>query len=194
MPAPEDWQEPPWEAPFDEKALLRAIPAEATMTGMFLEAVANLARSKGQNAATARDRYTPFRPYPLREHCALLLEVARLVYPRTTVRLALRKIGSGTPQALVRSTIGKVVFGSAEGPLEVIRALARSYAVHMRPGTIEVEAAGPRGVVVHLSDIHNFLDSHNVGVFEGTLRHSGVEGTVKIRSYTRTAADLLCAW
>lgn len=191
---PVDWQEPPWNAPLDDKALLRAVPADATMTGMFLEAVASVARDKGQSPPSARERYTPFRAYPLREHCVLLLEVAKLAFPLSTTREALRRLGRGAPNVLERSTVGKVVFGSANGALAMLRAMARSYALHMRPGRIEVEEVGEKTAIVHLSEIHNFLDSHNVGVFEGTLKHAGVRGTVKIRSYSRIAADLLCEW
>jgi uncharacterized protein (TIGR02265 family) len=136
----------------------------------------------------------PFQTYPLREHCELLVEVARVVHPELSLRLALRRLGRGAPYALVRSTIGKVVLGSVEGPLEILRAMAKSYAMHMRPSALDVEADGRKRAIVHLTDVHNFLDSHNVGVFEGVLKYAGVAGTVAIRSYSRTSADLLCAW
>ncbi len=64
----------------------------------------------------------------------------------------------------------------------------------MRPSSLEAEAYGTKGAIVHASDAYTFLDSHNVGVFEGVMRHAGVTGTVKLRPFSRTAADLLCTW
>ena len=110
------------------------------------------------------------------------------------LREGLRRLGRGAPHVLLQSTIGRVVLGSAEGPLATLEAMARSYAVHMRPASLVVERSGERGAIIRMTDIHNFLDSHNVGVFEGVMRHAKVEGTIKLRSYSRSSADFLCAW
>jgi uncharacterized protein (TIGR02265 family) len=164
------------------------------MTGMFIDAVASLARDRGIKLKKARERYTPFQPYPLREHCELMVEVSRTMFRDIPLRQALRKLGRGAPHALIRSTLGRVVFGSVEGPLEILRALCKSYSMHLKPSVLEVEPAGPKAVIVHLDEIHNFLDCHNVGVFEGALKYANVKGTVKIKPFTRTNADLLCSW
>jgi len=188
------WTDPPWESPLDAEACLRAIPATATITGMFIESTAALARQKGHTVTSARARYTAFQPYPLKEHCTVLVEVARVLYPKVHLREALRRIGRGAPHVLLQSTVGRVVLGSAEGPHATIEAMAKSYAVHMQPATLKVERAGEKSAVIRMSDIHNFLDSHNVGVFEGVMRHAKLEGTIRIRSYSRTSADFFCAW
>jgi uncharacterized protein (TIGR02265 family) len=188
------WSEPPWDAPLDPDAVIRAVPRDASMTGVFLGAVAAEAASRGLTLASARPRYTAFQRYPLREHCQLLVELSRAGYPAVPIRQALRKLGRGAPHALVASSVGRVVFASAEGPVEIIRAMARSYALHMNPCDVEVEPHGDAAAIVRMSQIHNFLDCHNVGVFEGVMRHARVAGIVKIRSYGRTAADFLCDW
>lgn len=90
--------------------------------------------------------------------------------------------------------VGRVVLGSVEGPVATIEAMARSYAMHMRPSELAVEASGKSGAIIRVSNVYNFLDSHNVGVFEGVMRHASVTGTIRIASYTRTSADFLCAW
>ena len=66
----------------------------------------------------------------------------------------------------------------------MLRALAKSYVLHMRPGSVEVVALDTGRAVVRLADIYNFLDSHNVGVFEGLFRHAKVTGRVRIASYS----------
>jgi hypothetical protein len=189
-----EWNDPPWGAPLDGDAVLRAIPKDATMTGVFLGAVAAEATARGVTLPSARPRYTAFQLYPLREHCALLLELARLGFADVPLRIALRKLGRGAPLALVESNIGRIVFGSAEGTIDVIRAMAKSYQLHMRPCSLEVEPRDERSAIIHMTDVHNFLDSHNVGVFEGVLRFARVQGVVRMQSFSRTAADLLCEW
>ena len=186
--------EPPWASALDEAACIRAIPADATMTGMFLESAVALAREHGHEVRSARARYVAFQTYPLKEHCQILVEVARAVFPSAPLRESLRKLGRGAPHVLLRSTVGRVVLGSAEGPHATIEAMARSYALHMRPANLAVERAGDHGVIVRMTEVHNFLDSHNVGVFEGVMRHAKVEGTIRMRSYSRSSADFLCEW
>lgn len=188
------WSDAPWGAPLDVDACLRAIPASATITGMFLEGASQVARDKGHTMRAGRARYTAFQTYPLREHCEILVEVAEALYANVPLREGLRRLGRGAPQVLMRSTVGRVVLGSVEGPVPTIEAMARSYALHMRPSTLVVEKHGEHGVIIHLSDIHNFLDSHNVGVFEGVMRHAGAPGKVRICSFSRTNADFLCEW
>ena len=188
------WTEPPWSSALDEAACIRAIPQDATMTGMFLESAVALARERGHEVRAARSRYVAFQRYPLKEHCQILVEVGRALYPNVTTREALRKLGRGAPHVLLQSTVGRVVLGSAEGPIATIEAMARSYALHMRPANLVVERAGDGGAIIRMSEIHNFLDSHNVGVFEGVMRHAKIEGTIRMRAYSRTAADFLCEW
>jgi uncharacterized protein (TIGR02265 family) len=192
--AGEGWSDPPWEAPLDSDAEIRAIPREASMTGVFLGAIVGEAVSRGIVLPTARARYTPFQRYPLREHCQLLVELCRAGFGTLPMRAGLRKLGRGAPHALVASNVGRVVFASAEGPVEIIRAMARSYALHMNPCEVEIEPYGDAAAIVRMSQIYNFLDCHNVGVFEGVMRYARVEGVVRVRSYGRTSADLLCDW
>ncbi len=190
----EAWTDPDWLAPLDEGACLRAIPESATMTGMFLDAVAKLGRERGHAVPSARPRYVPFQPYPLVEHCRILLDVARALYPKHSLREALRRLGRGAPHVLLGSTVGRVVLGSVEGPHATLEAMARSYMLHMRPGELVVERAGDRAALVKMVDIYNFLDSHNVGVFEGVLAHARVQGRVRVRRRSPTAGELRCEW
>ncbi len=190
-----DFVEPPWEAELDLLACLDEVPGHATMSGLFLSSVVQASQRAKVDLPSARGSYIAFRKYPLREHCQLLVEAAAGIFPNLSMREGLRRLGRGAPKTLIESMLGRVVFGSAEGPLDIIRAMARSYPLHMSPGALEVVVADPGRVVIAVRGVHHFLDSHNVGVFEGVLRHAGVGGgRVKIRSISRCDADLLCEW
>lgn len=193
-PLPSTWSDPPWDEPLDAVALIQAIPSFATMTGVFLQAVVDRSRAHGAHLPS-RDHYVGFRRYPLREHATLLVDAARALWPGEPLRNALRRLGRGAPGALVQSIVGRVVLGSVDGPLEMLQAMAKSYAIHTSPGDVEVVPVGPRQVVVRMREIHHFVDSHHVGVFEGVLRLAAVDdGRVRIHRYSRIDADLLCEW
>lgn len=192
---PTTWREPPWGAALDANAYLEAIPASATIHGLFPAAVAAAARKKGVALPSGRASYVPFRPYPLREHAVLLLEAARACWPEEPLRQGLRHLGRGAPQALVQSMLGRIVLGSVEGPLELLRAMATSYGHHLNHGALEVQELARGSAVVRAREVFTFLDAHHVGVFEGVLKYAGVqERSVRIHSWSATEADLLCEW
>lgn len=191
----QEWREAPWGAPLDADAEIDAIPADAMISGMFISAVVDAARARGVALPSARARYVAFNKYLLREHAQILVEAARGIWPALSTREGLRKLGRGAPRALVSSMVGRVVLGSVEGPVEILRAMARSYPIHTQPGSLEVEVLGAGRVVVRVRQIQHFLDSHHIGVFEGVLRYAEVsEPRVRIRPLSRVDADLLCEW
>jgi len=189
-----NYVEPPWAAPLDVAAALRSIPETATVTGMFLNPVVEKARRRGFELPSARERYVPFRFYPLREHAHLLVEACVRLYPELPMRQALRRLGRGAPQALVNSMIGKVVLGSAIGIEEIIPAMVKAYPLNLRPGRAEVVSVKKGAAIIRMEEVHYFLDSHHVGAFEGILEHAGTAGEVRICSYSESSADLLCTW
>jgi uncharacterized protein (TIGR02265 family) len=189
-----DFVDPPWNAPLDVTAALRAIPESATISGMFLMPLVEEAKRVGVTLPSARDRYVPFRFYPVREHASLLLETCERLYPDRTVREGLRKLGRGAPRALLESTLGRVMLGTADGVEQALRAMARAYPLNARPCSADVVEAAPGRAIVRLQNVTWFLDSHHVGTFEGVLRFAGAEGSLKIRSYSAVTADLLCTW
>ena len=87
----------------------------------------------GADAPLARERYVAFRFYPLIEHVQVLVETSQRVYPGVPLRQALRKLGRGAPNALVASTLGKVVLAAAAGVHDVIDAMAKAYPLNARP-------------------------------------------------------------
>lgn len=186
--------EPPWHAPLPVQEEIRAIPEGATISGMFLAPLLLEAKRRGFTLPSARDRYVPFNFYPLAEHCQLLVETCERLYRDRPLRQSLRKLGRGAPAALVASTLGKVVLGSAEGVDQIVAAMAKAYPLNARPSRVTVLESRPGRAVVRLEEIYYFLDSHHVGAFEGVLRFAGVTGGVLIASRGKFSADLLLEW
>ena len=176
------------------QAELRAIPASATISGMFLAPLVLEARRVGAHLPSARERYVPYTFYPLVEHAQVLVETCERVFSSMPLRQALRKLGRGAPKALVASTLGKVMLGSVEGVHEAIDAMVKAYPLNVRPCRMEVVERGTGRAIVRVDELHYFIDSHHVGAFEGVLKFAGVDGRVLIAPRGRAAADLLVEW
>jgi uncharacterized protein (TIGR02265 family) len=185
---------PPWTAPLDGMEVVRAIPDGATIAGMFPAALVQEAKRRGVSLTSARELYLPFEFYPTAEHALLLVQAAQLFFPDKPLRAALRILGRAAPDALLSSTLGRVVLGTAQGALAALEAIARTYAMNVRPSSAELVEAAPGRAVVRIRALPFFLDSHHVGVLEGTMRYAGVHGSVRIRADDAAQADLLCTW
>jgi len=186
--------EPPWHLPLDVELALESVPENATISGMFVAPLIAEAKRRGRKLPSARDRYLPFAFYPLREHARLLIETCEARFTELPLRQALRKLGRGAPTALMSSTLGKVMLGSVESPPDIIAAMARAYPLNARPTRVSVPVMERGRAIVSMEEIHYFLDSHHVGVFEGVLKFAGVRGAVLIDVRGRGAADLLLTW
>jgi uncharacterized protein (TIGR02265 family) len=152
------------------------------------------ARSRGKTLAMPRERYLPFGFYPLQEYVKLLLDACALLYPTRPTRIGLRSMGRAGPAALLSSTLGRVLLGSVHGVHDILEAVLKTYPINVRPSHAAIVERSDRHAVVHLRDVHFFLDCHHVGVLEGTLRHAGVTGQVLIAATSATEAHFLCSW
>lgn len=190
----QEYVDPPWESVLQVEACLGAIPEDATIAGMFYLALIEGAKKRNVELALPKQRYVPFGFYSAREFARSLVHAARTFYPDRSLRQALRAIGAVGPKAFAGSTLGKVTLGSACDVHTAVSAIANTYPVNIRPSRCAVTHKDARSMIVSLENIHYFLDSHHVGVFEGTLEHAGVRGRVRIASRSRISADFLLEW
>ena len=172
----------------------RVIPPTATIAGMFYITLIEAARRRGLSLPLSNARYLQFSFYPTADFARLLVFAAPRFYPGLSLREGLRKLGQGGPRAFGVSTLGKVTLGVAQDVHSVVTAIARTYEINTKPSRCEVVDSQPTSMILALSGVYHFLDSHHVGVFEGTLQHSGVSGSVRIATRSPTSADLLLEW
>ncbi|HVY27135.1 MAG TPA: DUF2378 family protein [Polyangiaceae bacterium] len=191
---PGPFVEPPWAEPLDVARTLAGIPDSARIAGMFFLALQEGAERRQATLGFPKARYLPFGFYPVREFAPLLVEAAGKFYPGLSLREGLRRIGTAGPVAFLSSTLGKVTLGASEGVHATVAAIAKTYGINTRPSRCEILHAGPRSMTLTLDDVVYFLDSHHVGVFEGTLHYAGVDGRVKIAARSETSAELLLEW
>ncbi|HEX3776552.1 MAG TPA: DUF2378 family protein [Polyangiaceae bacterium] len=166
----------------------------AALAGMYFLALSEGAKRRGVSVPGFRDRYLPFGFYPVTEFAPLLVFAAERFYPDRSLRQGLRAIGKMGPTVFLASTLGKVTLGSTEGALAAIAAIAKTYSINSRPAQCTVRDVNDKSCVVCMTQVEYFLDSHHVGVFEGTLEYAYVEGRMRIASRDAKSADLLLEW
>ncbi len=188
------FSDPPWQTPLDAPRALSLISADATIAGMFFLGLLEGAKRRGVALSGARERYLPFGFYPVAEFAPLLVTAAGLFHPNLSLRQGLRAIGTVGPAVLAETVLGKVTLGSAIGVHAVVEAIANTYAVNIRQSRCAVTAKTDNACVVNVENVQHFLDSHHIGVFEGTLAHAGVKGRVRIASRDEFNAELLLEW
>ncbi len=192
-PSPQ-FVEPPWGEPLDAEAEIAAIPEAAQVRGLLIAPMLADLKKRGWQKPLPRERYVGFNLYPLREHARLLVDTCHCAFSDKPLREALRKVGRAAPAAFGSSTLGKVTLGAAEGVHDIVTAFAKGYELNMQPGRAVVTESHRRHMIVSLSDVHYFLDSHHIGAFEGALKRAGVKGRVTIAPRGVAAAELLLQW
>jgi uncharacterized protein (TIGR02265 family) len=186
--------DPPWDAALDADAAILAIPEHAKVRGFMTIPMVDEARALGFSWRPPRSRYLPFELYPMREHAQILVWHAQERFPELSLRQGLRKLGRGAPNALLGSTVGRVTMGSAEGVRDIVTAFAKAYEVSLQPCRTHVEHEGGQHLIVSLDFVPYFLDSHQVGAFEGAMKRAGVRGSVTVCVLSETEAQLLLQW
>jgi uncharacterized protein (TIGR02265 family) len=186
--------DPPWEAPLVAEEVLAQIPADAKISGMFFTYLIAAAKAQNFVLPSARDRYLSFNFYPVADLARIVLEAVPLLFPGRPLRHALRTLGRRSPDAFLSSTLGKVTLGSTEGVHAALAAITNAYELNLRPSKVSVLDSGPDWAVVRVDKVFYFLDSHHVGTFEGILKFTGVNGSVRIASRSASSADLLLTW
>lgn len=185
---------PDMRAPLVRELEIARIPESATISGMFLMPMAAEAERRGLALPSARQRYTRFNFYPLREHVQLMFEAAAAFFPDAPTRKAMRKLGRGAAPALLQSMLGKIVLATAVSPLDALEAMSKAYGINLRPGEARVVEHGQGFAILELREIHYLLDSNHVGAMEGLLRPLGLVPEVRIHELGPSHAELLVSW
>jgi uncharacterized protein (TIGR02265 family) len=188
------FSEPLWDAPVDVEAEARALPASATIKGLFLLPMVAEATRRRLVLRAARDRYLPFVDYPLIEHLRLLIEAAHAFYPELSTRRGLRRLGRAAPRAIGETLVGKVHWSTVTDITSGLEYGARMYAITAPSSRVVILENAPGQARLRLEGSHCFVDSNHVGTWEGILRACDVEGTVAVRIESSRTAELALEW
>ncbi len=192
---PTDFGPPVLTGPVELEARLRELPDGNYARGMLFHGVVQRAvEASGQRPPSARERYFPFKKYPVSEHMRLIREAAELAFPQLELRDGLRRLGHLTWDTARASTVGRVLHGLAGGNFAaLVRRTAQTYGP-MSTGRAIVVPHGPRQIEIRLRNLWTFPEVFHYGIFERVLESSRVEGEVLVRSHSYSSTDLLISW
>jgi serine/threonine-protein kinase len=178
---------PDFDAPVDVEAHLALLPEGAVVKGMFfidllrLGAKLKTAPELLALAGVPARRYVAFRDYPMAENMRLTATVARLVFPGMPLGQSLRRVGQTACDTVMETQIGRALFGAFERNLGWMLAQApKAYKLLLNFGEITIERRGPRSFVMRAQHFPAFLETYQVGVLEGVLRHCNVRARMRI--------------
>jgi uncharacterized protein (TIGR02265 family) len=185
---------PDWDAVLDPEEYARAVPAHATVKGMFMQKILDEAGHRGV-ALPDHGPYRAFKDYPLQKLLDLEVDVAPRLFPDVSLREGLRRLGWTAYPTLLDSVIGRIIFGVLGRDLPAIfRTTAKGYKVSLNIGSADVIEVGDNHAVIRLREMYNFADAYQVGVFEGVFRYYDRPGEVRLRRVTAFDIDILAVW
>jgi uncharacterized protein (TIGR02265 family) len=187
------FQTPDFSQPVDVDAHLQHCLPEATTRGMFLADIVEALKQR--NLPLPAKRYQAFGSYPQREFITVAADAARHLYPGLAQKEALRRLGQLAYPTFADTMIGKVMYGVLGKDVAAIMKVApRGYEAVLSHGRAELVQSGPKMARVRLTDVATFLDSYQVGVFEGAFKSCNVAGTVKVKLDSPVTGEFLLEW
>ncbi len=178
---------PDFDVHVDVEAHLALLPAEATCKGLFAADVllqvsrVALERDVVLAARIPERRYVAFRDYPLADQMRLAVAATRVLYPRYSLGEGLRRLGHSIFDAVLATHVGRSIFGVLGRDVEpILLAGPKAFGLMVNVGQVTVEKTGPRTFVFHARDLPVFLETYQIGVLEGVLRHCGERGRVRV--------------
>ena len=181
------FHEPDFEGEVDLEAQVALLPSDATCKGMFcLDILQQASRVTTEGevfrlAQLPERRYVAFRDYPLAENMRLTVAAARALYPRYPLGEGLRRVGQTMFDAVLATHIGRALFGILGRDVEPILLTGpKAFKVMLNLGKVTAEKTSFRTFTFHAKGFPAFLETFQIGVLEGVLRHCGERGRIRI--------------
>ena len=181
--------------------MIAALPSGATCLGLYfsdvLDHAENMRPGSGLTdlAGVPRRRYLPFLSYPYADILRLIAAAGRALYPKLTPGEGMRRVGHSAYDRLFSTRVGAVVFGAlGRDPARVFLAGPRGYRLSLNFGSVTAESAGSCRVIYRYREMPAMLETYQVGVLEGALRHLGVDGSVLVDVLDLANADVEVSW
>ena len=188
---------PDFDAPVDVAGHLARLPNGAVCKGMFFLDLMRLgskvkpAPELFRVAGVPARRYVAFRDYSMDENMRLTAAVARVAFPALPMGQALRRLGQMACDTVLETQIGRALFGAFERDLGWMLVQApKAYKLLVNFGEVSTQKVGPRSFVLRAQHFPAFLETYQVGVLEGVLRHCGVRARMRIATDGLAAATL----
>ena len=178
---------PRFDVPVELEEHLRRVPSGATVKGMFFLELQRVAEGAGVwpqvllTARLAEKRYYNFRDYPMVDNLRLTAAVATHVHPRVSQGEGIRRLGQSALDVVLGSQIGRAVFGAFDRDVDPLFLRGpRAFRLLLGIGDVTSEKVAPGVYRFQARNFPAFLETYQVGVIEGVLRHCDQRARVLI--------------
>jgi serine/threonine-protein kinase len=186
-PALASLRPPRFGAAIDLDEHLRRVPSGATVKGMFFLELQRVSEKGGVWPAVVRAagiperRYYTFRDYPMVDNLRLTAAAAGHLHPRVPQGEGIRRLGQTALDVVLGSQFGRAVFGAFDRDIEPLFLRGpKAFRLLLGMGDVTAEKIGARAYRFHARNFPAFLETYQVGVIEGVLRHCGKTGTILV--------------
>jgi len=174
-------------APVDLEEHVRRVPIGATVKGMFFVDLQRASEEAGvwplviRASGVPERRYYAFRDYPLVDHLRLTVAAAAHLHPRLPIGDAVRRLGQSALDTVLASQIGRALFGGLERSIEPIFLRGpKAFKLLVAAGEVTAAKLAERTYRFRARQLPLLLETYQVGVIEGVLRHCGERGRILI--------------
>jgi uncharacterized protein (TIGR02265 family) len=168
----------------DVATSLASYPKEQTLKGMFF---GRFAKELGPDWSTIEKQlaspprlgtYVPFANYPLVDHAALVMLVAKKRSPKLPQREAVRRLAREDILTFLESTIGRVTAAAVSTPKAALLALPEVYKLVVVGPRYVAEATAENKVRLKLVNAFGLWE-YQVGQLEGIVKHYGASARTR---------------
>jgi uncharacterized protein (TIGR02265 family) len=181
----------------DLERSIALLPPDAAVKGLFFTDVIERVRAVTGTDALFADagvtprRWIPFFDYPYADWMRIAVVAARLLSPKDPPAEGVRELGRHAYDALLATHVGRVLFGVlGRDAGAVLRLGPRGYALFVNFGSITAEELERGRVRYRFRSFPGFIETYQVGIFEGVLRHCNAKGEVRIDMQDLANADV----
>ena len=186
----------------DVERYLKACPLDESTQGTFLQYIRDeVVKRFGSPPAKLfeglpRNRWLPFLKYPLRELMQLVVNAARLLYPKQPVAEGLRRVGWFAYPSFAATMAGRVVLYAFGEELDhVVRSVPKVYTICVPEAQVTLTLQRERHFRLEFRGVHCFVDTYHRGVIEGAIWCYGFDPSVEVTPGPRLCdADMVANW
>lgn len=186
--------EPDFGAPIDFEARLKAVPADATVRGMFLQLL--LEGISGEAALAVRGRrYVSFKNYPMRDYVELLAISCTKSVRGLAHGECVRRLGRTVYPKYASTITGTAIFAAAGRSFRrMLELCPAAYRISTPTAAVSILSIEDGRARVALRRLWNLPDLHQVGIFEGAMDVCGAVGSVLVERHSPCDVDFDVRW
>lgn len=183
-----------WNADVDVATCLAAVPATATIKGVFPAVI--LEQLKKNNCSRiGLEEYHAFGDYPVREYMEFLVDAAQKLYPGAPLAQGLRSLGHLAYSSFLNSLVGRVLLGVLGKKVDaILRVSPRAWSAAISVGNLVIEDVREQEAYLQAKDLYYFLETYCVGIAEGMLLTCQRKGVVAYQKNSPYNARVFIAW